>query len=124
MSLRYRLALAPLLLLVACGGDSAADTPTTPTTPTTPGAPRTAEVTMGPAFFLPPSTTIAVNGTVTFDFFGGVDHNVLFERKAGAPADIQQTRNVRITRTFATAGTFPYDCRIHPGMVGEIVVVR
>lgn len=86
--------------------------------------PTTALVTMLPNAFVPFSLVIAVGGTVTFDFGGGTQHNVLFERKAGAPQDIVQAQSSgRVARTFAAAGTFPYECRIHPGMIGEVNVV-
>lgn len=83
----------------------------------------TATVTMLPATFLPFVALIGVGGTVTYDFTGPLDHNVIYVRKPGAPADIPPSRNVRVTRTFGTAGTFEYECRLHPGMTGEIIVV-
>jgi plastocyanin len=85
--------------------------------------PTTALVTMLPNAFSPFSLVLAVGGAVTYDFGGGIDHNVTFERKTGAPADVPTQRAGRVARTFATAGTFPYECRVHPGMIGEIVVV-
>ena len=32
------------------------------------------------------------------------------------------TANGTVSVTFATRGTFPYHCSIHPGMIGTIVV--
>ena len=41
----------------------------------------------------------------------------------GAPDAIPGTNaNTSVPRTFATAGTFEYDCHIHPGMKGTVVV--
>ncbi|MFL5576766.1 MAG: plastocyanin/azurin family copper-binding protein [Gemmatimonadaceae bacterium] len=40
----------------------------------------------------------------------------------GAPADIGQTSNASVARTFSTAGTFPYHCSIHPQMTGQVTV--
>jgi plastocyanin len=71
--------------------------------------------------FVPFTTTISAGGSVIFDF-PSEPHNVIFERVTGAPADIQQTRNRRVSRTFSVAGNFPYDCTLHPGMSGVVVV--
>jgi plastocyanin len=72
--------------------------------------------------FSPFSTTINVGGTVIFDF-PAEPHNVIFADVTGAPESIQATSNRRVPRTFLVAGDFPYDCRLHPGMSG-IVLVR
>lgn len=84
--------------------------------------PTTARVSMPGLSFTPFTTIIKRGGTVTFEF-PQLAHNVIFETRTGAPQDIQVTSNVNITRTFGTAGLFPYDCTLHPGMKGEISVV-
>jgi uncharacterized protein YjdB len=71
--------------------------------------------------FSPESVDIARGGTVTW-VFGGVTHNVTFTSTTGAPAGIGNTTNASATRTFATAGTFNYECTIHAGMRGTVVV--
>jgi plastocyanin len=58
---------------------------------------------------------------VLFDF-PAEPHNVIFTRLTGAPQDIQATVNRTVSRRFTVAGDFPYDCTIHPGMSGVIVV--
>ncbi len=85
-------------------------------------APTTALVSMPGLSFTPFTTTIKQGGAVTFEF-PQVPHNVIFTPKTGVPADIQVTSNVRIARTFATVGLFPFDCTLHPGMKGEVNVV-
>lgn len=85
-------------------------------------APTTALVSMPGLSFTPFTTTIKQGGAVTFEF-PQLPHNVIFTQKAGVPADIQVTSNVRIARTFGTVGLFPYDCTLHPGMKGEVNVV-
>jgi plastocyanin len=73
--------------------------------------------------FTPSSVVIGVGGTVTFAF-GDVAHNVFFDNTpAGAPDAIPGTNaNMTAARTFTTAGTFEYDCHLHPGMKGTVVV--
>jgi plastocyanin len=81
-----------------------------------------AVVTMPPGdVFTPFQVSIPIGGSVRWEF-PQRPHNVIFDKKAGVPADIQSTANASVSRTFATAGTFPYDCTLHPGMSGEVVV--
>jgi plastocyanin len=71
--------------------------------------------------FVPFSITIAAGRTVTFDF-PAEPHNVIFSKITGAPADIQVTTSRPVSRRFDVRGNFPYDCTIHPGMSGIVVV--
>jgi plastocyanin len=70
--------------------------------------------------FTPANVTIGAGGTVTWSF-ATVQHNVTFGA-AGAPANIVNSSGTSATRTFATPGTFDYDCTLHPGMHGTVVV--
>jgi plastocyanin len=112
----------PILLvaafLLACGGGSASST-TAPPGP----APNAATVQATPAIAFSPGTTrIAAGGTVTFAF-GALAHNVFFRAQSGAPADIPGINaNTSVARTFTTPGSYQYDCHIHPGMRGTVVV--
>jgi large repetitive protein len=85
------------------------------------GFPSAATVTMPGNVFVPFLVQIARGGMVTW-VFGAVPHNVIFASATGAPADINIVSNVPVTRTFATIGTFRYDCTIHPGMSGVVEV--
>ena len=72
--------------------------------------------------FTPPILTVSAGDVVTFAF-GPVAHNVFFDTKPGAPANIEGSNaNVSELVTFATAGTYPYTCHIHPTMHGTVVV--
>jgi plastocyanin len=86
-------------------------------------SPTTVTVAAAPDMvFSPFPAAVAPGGSVTFAF-GSVPHNVYFDAVPGAPADIPGANsNVTITRTFATAGTYIYRCRIHRGMKGSVVV--
>ena len=84
----------------------------------------TATVQATPAIqFTPSVVNLQVGGTVTF-VFGAVDHNLYFDNApAGAPANIATaTSNASVTRVFPIAGRFAYNCHIHPGMTGTIIV--
>lgn len=71
--------------------------------------------------FTPPTLNVRTGGTVTWTF-EAVQHNVTFTNGGGAPANIPNTASGQVSRTFGTAGTFPYDCTLHPGMQGSVVV--
>ncbi|MEP6831815.1 MAG: CHRD domain-containing protein [Gemmatimonas sp.] len=70
--------------------------------------------------FTPPTVTIATGGTVTWGF-ASVLHNVTFS-SGGAPSAIPNTSGQQVSRTFPTAGRFDYDCTLHPGMTGTVIV--
>lgn len=107
-----------IALVAACGGDSS---PTEVVDPT-PVSAATVQATPAERF-TPSRVNLIAGGTVTFAF-GSLEHQVFFDgARAGAPADIPDpTANKSVTRTFTTPGTFVYNCRIHPGMSGTVVV--
>jgi plastocyanin len=120
-------ALAGLVLLAACGGgggggDGSPTAPYSPSPSPGPTLPAVNEVIATPSNTFTPSTlTVARGTTVTFTF-QGTTHNVNFANVAGAPANIAATANSGVQRVFSTAGTFGYDCSLHSGMSGTIVV--
>jgi plastocyanin len=71
--------------------------------------------------FTPAQATIRAGQSVLFDFPADL-HNVIFQQRAGKPADIPATSSQAVTRTFSTTGTFPFDCTLHPGMTGTVIV--
>jgi plastocyanin len=116
--------LAASALLVGCGG-SDTNAPIAPPAGPPAGPPgQTATVSALPSIaFSPGTVTILQGGTVTINF-GSVAHNAYFDNGgAGAPANITgENSTVTKTLTFNTAGTFVYDCHIHPGMRGTVIV--
>jgi plastocyanin len=118
--LRSRPTLALLAASAACACASDAPYSDEPPPTTTPHA-STVQALPSIAFN-PGSVTVTVGDTVTFAF-GTVPHNVFFDRAAGAPADIPGTNaNTSTSRIFTTAGRYGYECHIHPGMRGSVVV--
>jgi plastocyanin len=84
--------------------------------------PATANVTENTSdAFAPSSVDIARNGSVNF-IFQSTAHNVTFDVHPGAPSNVGDTYNATVSVTFNTAGSFGYQCTIHPGMTGTVVV--
>ncbi len=72
--------------------------------------------------FSPAQVDLTVGGTVTWAF-GPVEHNVTFNASgAGTPTNIGNTANANVSKTFTTAGSFPYQCTLHVGMQGTVIV--
>ena len=115
--MRYFLLLLTACLAAGCGSDVRVTPPDTTTVPTA----TVADVFTPGNTFSPFSTTIKVGGSVRFNISGD-QHNAIFGKVAGAPADVNIVKDVVVTRTFTTRGTFPYDCTVHPGMSGRVVV--
>ena len=93
----------------------------TTVTVTSGGFPSTASVTATASnAFTPATVDIARTGTVTWTF--QALHNVTFAGTPGAPSNIPDTPSGTQSRTFNTAGTFPYECTLHSGMTGQVIV--
>jgi len=130
--IRTLAALFAVAVLSACGGGGggSAAAPTDPYgstgstnngTPSTPSTPAANEVqATGNNTFNPASLTVAKGTTVTFTF--QAEHNVNFDNVTGAPSNIGNTSSGSVQRVFATAGTFGFNCTLHSGMRGQVVV--
>lgn len=119
MKASHLVLLAAGLLTAACGGSDG-----TVAAVVTPELDESATVHATASLqFTPGTVTLAVGGTVDFDF-QSVQHNVYFDNApTGAPANITApTSNTTVSRTFSTPGRFVYNCHLHPGMSGVIVV--
>jgi plastocyanin len=114
----HRIALlSSAFLLGAC--------PKSPTMPMESSNPvAAADVHATPAIqFTPASVTLTAGGSITFDF-ESLPHNVYFDdAPAGAPANITAaSSNLSVTRRFDTPGRYVYNCHLHPGMTGVVIV--
>ena len=127
-----RLTLAVVLSLgaIACGSDySSPSTPTPSPAPTpapTQGGPSSAitipmgaEV-LGNRAFNPADLEIAAGTTVTWTNTDNVSHTSTSNASGWDSGIISPGR--QFSFTYQTAGTFPYHCAIHPGMVGTVTV--
>jgi plastocyanin len=113
MTARPPRALALLLLVlpllgIACGGDDDGGNDG----PATPG-----HVDVVDNKFSPETIEIAVGDSVTWEFKGAVQHNVKSDS-----LDSGNKKTGTYEHTFNAAGEFKYQCTIHPGMKGKVVV--
>ncbi|HKS07314.1 MAG TPA: plastocyanin/azurin family copper-binding protein [Gemmatimonadaceae bacterium] len=116
MNALYRGAVltAAVIGSLSCNGYDAPSTPNPPN-----GASINASVT---SVFAPNIVSVAQGATVTW-VFGAVEHNVTFTAATGVPANITNSMNTQVARTFGTAGTYNYQCTIHAGMTGSVSVL-
>jgi plastocyanin len=103
------LCAASALLALGCGGDS--NGPSDGGNP-----PPDGDVLVQSNFYSPATLSVAAGTSVTWAWRGG-SHSVTF---SDADSDIKSSGTFE--RTFPTAGTFPYHCRVHPEMTGTITV--
>ncbi|MGH7637979.1 MAG: cupredoxin domain-containing protein [Gemmatimonadaceae bacterium] len=131
-----RRALASGLFMIAlagCGGGGGGDdyqpNPTGPGTPNNPNPTNpnpnpsnSASVTVSDNEYNPATTNVTPGTTVTWSWAQGnyVSHSVTFADGTGSSA--AQTTGTH-SRTFATAGTYNYQCSVHgAAMAGSVVV--
>ena len=110
---------AMTLTAAACGGDGyGSDGGPTGTPGGTTGS-TSSNITVRNNSFDPSATTVAVGTTVNWSWAqGATDHNVTFAD--GQKSATQSTGSY--SRTFSSAGTFSYNCTVHPGMNGSVTV--
>ena len=111
------------LCLTACGKSNTYTSPST-TTPAPAGSTTVMMVsgasTLSSTAFSPNPISVSVGTTVSWLNNDNTAHapaanNGVWTSPSIAPSS-------RFNQTFTTAGSFPYHCTIHPGMVGTITV--
>jgi plastocyanin len=94
-----------------------------------PSVPTTASVQVGDILFKsnhnstqnPAVDTVAVGGTVTWNWVGSLPHSVRSTGSLFTSSTTQSSGSYQFT--FSTAGTYSYDCAVHgPLMTGQVVV--
>ena len=123
--------MAASLALGACGTSS---TPTPAATATAPAsAPASAAasnaggagapaVTIQNFAFNPAALTVKVGTEVTWTNQDSTAHTVTFNTGGATSDNLAQSATYK--QTFATAGTFPYHCKIHSTMTGTVTVTQ
>src|SRR5262245_8349517 len=81
--------------------------------------PKNAEFLANQAF-MPDEVTVNAGTTVVWTNTDSTSHTSTADGNAWNSGIVSP--GGRFTVTFQTAGTFPYHCTIHPGMVGTVVV--
>ncbi len=119
--MRLRIVLATLLLAISVGCSSS----TYMTSPTlaSSGSGTAVSIVSGAATmtttaFAPNPVTVSVGGSVTWTNNDSITHTSVggaWNSGAIAPGG-------KFSMTFSSAGSFPYHCSIHPGMVGTVTV--
>jgi plastocyanin len=118
-----------LLSATACGGGYSSP-PTSPSPMPSPAPPTGGALSsvtipsgakaLGNKAFNPGELNVAVGETVTWLNTDTVSHTSTSNSAGWDSEAIAPGR--QFSFTFTTAGTFPYHCTIHPGMVGTVVV--
>jgi len=120
--------LACVVALGACSGSSSSPMmPTVPTPAPTPSGPPVFSVAIrvGASFltltaYVPNPITVSVGTTVKWTNSDSVAHTVSSQNNLWDSGDMEP--GATFTRTFQTAGSFPYYCVYHPLMVGTVNV--
>jgi plastocyanin len=74
--------------------------------------------------FSPASITVKKGTTVTWTNQDSVAHTVTETDNQTGPKSGNLAKGQSYTFTFDTAGTFKYDCSIHPNMTGSVTVTE
>ena len=129
LSLRLTVVSAVLMSAIACGGDYSpppagpSPAPAPSPTPAGPSSSVTIPVgaeALGNRAYAPDPLNVAVGTTVTWTNTDSVSHTST-SSATGWNSGIVGPGG-QFSFAFQTAGSFPYHCAIHPGMVGTVVV--
>jgi plastocyanin len=110
--------VALALIGTGCGGSSSS--PSNPTPSGTPVSIVAGSSTLTTTAYNPNPVTIQRGGTVTWVNNDNTAHTSTSNTNLWNSPTIAP--GASFSMTFANAGTFPYHCTIHPGMVGTVTV--
>ena len=132
LSLRVAVVSLLLVLAIACGGQSPAPAAPSPApspapAPTpAPGGNSSSVVipagasSLGNKAFTPDDVSVAIGTTVTWTNSDSVAHTSTSDSEGWNSGSVAPGGQFSVA--FRTAGTFPYHCAIHPGMIGTVTV--
>ena len=102
------------------GASSSTSTPTEPA-PAPAAKGGSGDVTMKDIKFHPDKVSIKKGQTVVWTNDDSVGHDVTADSfQSGSPGGIENGQTFQ--HKFPKAGTFKYQCSVHPGMTGQVVV--
>ena len=122
LSLRLAVVSAILMCAIACSSSS----PASPSpTPAPGGAVSSVAIpagaaTLGKSAYSPDDLTVDVGTMVTWTNTDSVAHTSTSDGTGWNSGEVAP--GGQFSFAFQTAGTFPYHCAIHPGMIGTVVV--
>ena len=119
--LLWTISLGALALIgTGCGGNSSSPATPTPTPSGTQVSIVSGSSTLTTTAYNPNPVTIQRGGSVTWVNNDNIAHTSTSNSNVWNSATIAP--GASFSMTFANAGTFPYHCTIHPGMVGTVTV--
>jgi|SRR5437899_2913985 len=126
-SSRLAVLSAILMFATACGGGySSPSTAPSPMLSPTPGGPSSSVAipvgakSLGNRAYTPDDLNVAVGTTVTWTNTDSISHTSTSDATGWNSGTVAP--GGQFSFAFQTAGTFPYHCAIHPGMVGTVGV--
>ena len=108
------LVLISAVFMISCGKSSGYGSSNTP--PANSGT----SVSIINMSFSPVNLTVTAGSTVKWTNNDGMIHTVTSDNGSFDSGNL--AGGASYSKTFSTAGTFPYHCTIHPGMTGTITV--
>ena len=128
-SLRLAVALSIMMFAIACGGGSSSPstapspmplpTPTPGVSSSSVAIPVGAE-SLGSRAYMPDELNVAIGTVVTWTNTDSISHTSTSDAPGWNSGIVSP--GGQFSFAFQRAGTFPYRCTIHPGMVGTVVV--
>jgi plastocyanin len=127
LSLRLAVVSVILFFAIACGGSDSSTSPSPMPSPTPPSGGPSSSVTipvgaqtLANRAYTPDEVDVAVGTTVTWTNTDSIAHTSTSDGNGWNSGIVAP--GGQFSFAFQTAGTFPYHCTIHPGMVGTVVV--
>lgn len=123
--MRVRVVVTILLLGVTAACGSSYSSPSSPSTPPTSSTPAAVSIVNGASSlttnaYAPNPIDVAAGTTITWTNNDRTTHDSTATDGSWGSGAIAP--GGQFSRMFSTAGTFPYHCTIHPGMVGTVTV--